>query len=95
MKVPGDVGLERRVAALVLDHLRIVNPCRRSVCGGVEAADRALDVAKSAKFQTCSPTTTSIRSKTRWYISSNSPSSACPLRRRLPRAPFGLRRPTR
>jgi hypothetical protein len=26
-------------------------------------------VAKSAKLQTCSPTTASVRSKTRWYLS--------------------------
>src|SRR6185295_13681744 len=38
-KVLGDIGLERRVAALVLDDLRIAHPYRRSVRGGVEAKD--------------------------------------------------------
>jgi hypothetical protein len=33
----GDVGLERRVAAGVLDDLRAVQPCRASVRRGVDA----------------------------------------------------------
>ena len=42
--VLGDVGLERRVAALVLDDLRVADPRRRAVRGGVEAQDDPLPV---------------------------------------------------
>ena len=75
------VGMEREWRA----HDDVVHRSRRSRAAAFGVRSRVktpflfpptrmneLVVSKSAKFQTCSPTTASMRSKTRWYVSRNS-----------------------
>ena len=57
---------------VVRGGLRVPVAGEHALLVAVDPHERLPRVAKSAKFQTCSPTTASMRSKTRWYVSSSS-----------------------